>query len=91
MGIKRDEPKPAVTDNSAALTAEQAAKPAPVQASQPEVVEVKTTIEENPIPLKPEVNTVTKGDRAVAIVTTTEPVQTGRAPQNIVPDVSSPF
>ena len=91
LGIKRDEPKPAATDNSAALTAEQAAKPAPVQASQPEVVEVKTTIEENPIPLKPEVNTVTKGDRAVAIVTTTEPVQTGRAPQNIVPDVSSPF
>lgn len=91
LGIKRDEPKPAATDNSAALTAEQAAKPASVQASQPEVVEVKTTIEENPIPLKPEVNTVTKGDRAVAIVTTTEPVQTGRAPQNIVPDVSSPF
>ena len=91
LGIKRDEPKPAATDNSAALTAEQAAKPASIQASQPEVVEVKTTIEENPIPLKPEVNTVTKGDRAVAIVTTTEPVQTGRAPQNIVPDVSSPF
>ena len=91
LGIKRDEPKPAATDNSAALTAEQAAKPAPVQALQPEVVEVKTTIEENPIPLKPEVNTVTKGDRAVAIVTTTEPVQTGGAPQNIVPDVSSPF
>ncbi len=91
LGIRRDEPQPAAADNSAALTAEQAAKPAVAQNVQPEMVEVKTTVEESPIPLKPEVNTVTKGDRAVAIVTTTEPVQAGSAPQNIVPDVSSPF
>ena len=68
-----------------------AAAPAPTAQPQ-QTVEVRTTVEEVAIPVKPEVNTVTKDGEAVALVTTTETVKTAEpVPQNIVPDVSSPF
>lgn len=92
LGINREAPKTqAAPAPQKALTAEQAA-PKETEAPQAPVVEVKTTVEEMPIPLKPEVNTVTKGDQAVAVITTTEEVAPAApGPQNIVPDVSSPF
>ena len=92
LGINRDTPKPQA-DASASLTSEQTIQTVPAQPQnlQPEVIEVTTTVEEMPIPLKPEVNTVTKGDEAVAVITKTETTPAGPAPQNIVPNVSSPF
>ena len=93
LGINRKE-SGKTTVPAAALTSEQArqAVPAQPQNLQPEVVEVTTTVEEVPIPVKPEVNTVTKGDQAVAVITKTEPTAPAEAmPRNIVPDVSSPF
>ena len=92
LGINRDTPKPQA-DASARLTSEQTiqAVPAQPQNLQPEVIEVTTTVEEMPIPLKPEVNTVTKGDEAVAVITKTETAPAEPTPQNIVPNVSSPF
>ena len=67
---------------------EQVVPPAP-QTLQPDVVEVKTTVQESTIPLKTGMDTVTKGDESIAVVTTTETVS--GQPQNLVPDVSSPF
>ena len=92
MGINREAPKAqAAPAPQKALTAEQAAPKEP-PAPQAEIVEVKTTVEEMPIPIKPEINTVTKGDQAVAVITTTEEMAPAApGPQNIVPDVSSPF
>lgn len=95
LGINRSAPgKPAVATPAAALTSEQTEQtvPAQLQSLQPEVVEVTTTVEEVPIPVKPEVNTVTKGDQAVAVLTKTEPAAPAEpTPQNLVPNVTSPF
>ncbi len=56
------------------------------------VSEVTTTVSEQPIPLNAKVDTVTKGNESVAVITHTEPlVKEELPPQNIVPDVSSPF
>lgn len=76
--------------------------PAPQTSANPEtitqaapvgVVEVKTTVEEMPIPLKTQIDTVTKNDSSVALVTTTQDVlpSTQPQPKNLVPAVSSPF
>ncbi len=82
LGINNT-PKPAAVQPAAA--------PAPIAQPQ-QAVEVRTTVEEVAIPVKPEVNTVTKDGEAVALVTKTETIRTAEpAPQNIVPDVSSPF
>lgn len=80
LGINKD-PKPQAVVQPAA--------PAPVQQA-PQEIEIKTTVEEVAIPLKPEVNTVTKDGETTALVTKQEVAQTP-SPQNIVPNVSSPF
>lgn len=91
LGINREEQAKTPAPAAAAMTSEQVMQTVPAQPTslQPEVVEVTTTVEEVPIPLKPEVNTVTKGDQAVAVITTSE--VSAPAPQNIVPNVTSPF
>lgn len=91
LGINREAPKSATPAVQTAAPVAMQTVPAQPQNLQPELVEVTTTVEETPIPLKPEVNTVTKGDQAVAIVATTEPAAVDNAPQNIVPNVTSPF
>lgn len=91
LGINREAPKPATPAVQTAAPVAMQTVPAQPQNLQPELIEVTTTVEETPIPLKPEVNTVTKGDQAVAIVATTEPAAVDNAPQNIVPNVTSPF
>ncbi|MBE6452515.1 MAG: tetratricopeptide repeat protein [Alphaproteobacteria bacterium] len=60
-------------------------QPAPVG-----VVEVKTTVEEMPIPLKTKVDTVTQNGESVALITSSQNVASSK-PQNLVPAVSSPF
>lgn len=91
LGINREAPKPATPAVQTAAPVAMQTVPTQPQTLQPELVEVTTTVEETPIPLKPEVNTVTKGDKSMAIVATTEPTAKDNAPQNIVPNVTSPF
>ncbi|MBE6445162.1 MAG: tetratricopeptide repeat protein [Alphaproteobacteria bacterium] len=83
LGINKD-PKPVVlTPNQpvsqpVATTTSQE-QTAPMSAA---VVEVKTTVEEHPIPIKKEIDTITKGNESVAVVSKTE---------TVTPVVSSPF
>ena len=56
-----------------------------------EVVEVKTSVLEVPIPVTPEINTVTKGNEAVALITKTENIAHQEVRKDNTPDVSSPF
>ncbi|MBQ9732362.1 MAG: CDC27 family protein [Alphaproteobacteria bacterium] len=77
--------QPQINTPSQAVPQSNEAQAAPVG-----IVEVKTTVEEVPIPLKQKVDTVTQNDNSVALVTTTQNVAQPQ-PQNIVPAVSSPF
>ncbi|MBS4773046.1 MAG: hypothetical protein KHX55_02080 [Proteobacteria bacterium] len=93
LGINRTPKKaaaPAVSVNTVAAsdTVEQAV-PAQPENLAPEVVEVKTSVQEVTIPVTPEINTVTKGKEAVALITKTETI-TPENPEN-TPNVSSPF
>ncbi|MBR6663696.1 MAG: hypothetical protein IKL33_02600 [Alphaproteobacteria bacterium] len=84
LGINKD-PKPVVITPSQPVISQQTTTVAPQEQTAPAsaaVIEVKTTVEEHPIPIKKEIDTVTKGNESVAVVSKTE---------TVVPAVSSPF
>lgn len=85
LGINRGTPKAAPADGTA-----QTAAPTRPAAAAPDVVEVKTSVQEVTIPVTPQIDTVTKGGDAVALITTTETVKNAPAPA-ATPNVSSPF
>ena len=93
LGIKRDVKKaaaPAAASDVSAVSA-QAKQNAPVADNvQANVTEVKTTVEEVPIPVTPKINTVTKGNEAVALISKTETLTPAQV-QSGTPNVSSPF
>ncbi|MBQ7284840.1 MAG: hypothetical protein IJW72_01120, partial [Alphaproteobacteria bacterium] len=94
LGINRSVKKPATqtanTDKAtpAANVSSTQAQPA-VQGA--EVVEVKTSVLEVPIPVTPEINTVTKGNEAVSFITKTENIAHQEVRKDYTPDVSSTF
>lgn len=88
LGINR-EPKKVITAANAETLEKQKINSSQQVSSTPEVVEVKTSVQEVSIPVTPEINTVTKGNEAVALITTSETVQNSSSYQT--PNVSSPF
>ena len=88
LGINR-EPKKVTTAANAETLEKQKINSSQQVSSTPEVVEVKTSVQEVSIPVTPEINTVTKGNEAVALITTSETVQNSSSYQT--PNVSSPF
>ena len=88
LGIHKEEPKPEVVVAPKPVEVE---TPSAAQPVQPVATEVITTVEEVPVPLKTNVNTVTQNGETVALITKSETVTTDAQPQNIVPAVTSPF
>ena len=88
LGINREPKKVTIAANAETLEKQKINSSQQVS-STPEVVEVKTSVQEVSIPVTPEINTVTKGNEAVALITTSETVQNSSSYQT--PNVSSPF
>ena len=96
LGIRKDETKPRNMDTSAPSASQTEAtikqsSESMAQPVQPVTTEVITTVEEVEVPLKTNVNTVTKNGETTALIVKSEVVSSSTQPQNIVPEVTSPF